>query len=262
MLPPVDATGPRAADARNANADAPTTPPSDNQPTTLGLTGSIGMGKSAVARMLARLDVPVLDADAVVHALYAPGGAAVAPVAGLFGDGALTHEGGVCRQALSRLVLGDGDAMRALEALVHPLVALERASFLRQCAGEGRGLAALDIPLLFETDAQATVDAVAVVSAPADTQRARVLARPGMTAEKFEAILARQVPDAEKRARADFVIDTGARIEATERAVAAMVGVLRRGGGAVGEAGAEEAAEALVVVREWRLEEARARRRR
>lgn len=260
----------RADAPDDADAEDAAQPP--NTITTLGLTGSIGMGKSAVASMLSRLQVPVLDADAVVHSLYAPSGAAVAPIAAAFGDATLTAEGGVCRQSLSRVVLNDGDAMRALEAIVHPLVALERTSFLNECASDGLQLAALDIPLLFETGAENTVDAVAVVSAPPQQQRARVLARPGMTEAKFEAILARQVPDAEKRARADFVLDTGAAMPETERAVAALVRVLRRGealvagvGGQAGDGGGfwpHPEAEALLVVREWRLEEARARRRR
>jgi dephospho-CoA kinase len=257
----------------------------DARPSTLGITGSIGMGKSAVAAMLARLSVPVLDADAVVHALYAPGGAAVAPIAARFGGGSvLTAEGGVCRQALSRAVLGGadggaggggGDAMRDLEAIVHPLVALERAAFLQRCAGEGHRLAALDIPLLFETGAEAALDAVAVASCPAEQQRARVLARPGMTEEKLGSILARQLPDADKRARADFVLDTGAALAETERAVAVLVRGLREGrvvAAAAAAAGAGGGADgagpwrhpeagALLVVRAWRLEERRARAR-
>jgi len=246
--------------------------------TTLGLTGSIGMGKSTVSAMIAALSVPVLDADAVVHALYAPGGAAVAPVVAAFSGGGgekdggagggsssgggsaggvLSAEGGICRVSLSRRVLGDDAAMRALERIVHPLVAAERRAFLLRCARRGAALAALDVPLLFETGGDADVDAVAVASAPAEAQRARVLARPGMTAERLESVLARQTPDAEKRARADFVVDTGAALEETETAVRLMVAMLRAGeaAGAAAEAGA------LLVARPWRLDEARARRR-
>jgi dephospho-CoA kinase len=252
----------------------------------LGLTGSIGMGKSSVSAILSALAVPVLDADAVVHALYAPGGAAVAPVAAEFGDAALDPStGGVCRQRLSRLLGlannaaaantaaeknsssnsgGDGDGMRALERIVHPLVAAERRAFLRECARKGEKLAALDVPLLFETGGHDDVDAVAVVSAPLEEQRRRVLARPGMTPEKFEAILSRQVPDEEKRRRAHFVIDTGVAMSETERAVRAMVAALRRGEAsmaALAEGGCSSPS-ALVIVQEWRLEEVRMRRRR
>jgi dephospho-CoA kinase len=272
------------AAARNAaadrDADLDDHDPSSSSVVSVGLTGSIGMGKSSVSRMLAALSVPVLDADAVVHKLYSPGGAAVAPVAAAFGEAALDPDtGAVCRQRLSRLLLlpppsaasgassnnpisSNNDGMKTLEQIVHPLVAAERRAFLRACALRGEPVAALDVPLLFETGGDALVDAVAVVSAPPDEQRRRVLARPGMTPEKFEAILARQVADEEKRRRAHFVIDTGAAVSVTERAVAAMVALLRQGearriGGAAG--GGE--AEALVVVREWRLEEVRAAQR-
>ena len=174
----------------------------------LGLTGGIGQGKSTVARFLTRAGVPVHDADSAVHALYAPRGPAVAPVAAVFSTVVLTPDGGIDRAALGKAVLGRPDALARLEQIVHPLVAAERASWLETQAGAGTPLVALDIPLLFETGADApdaaVVDAVAVVTCrdPA-TQRARVLARPGMTLEKFESILSRQTPDAEKVARAD-----------------------------------------------------------
>lgn len=190
----------------------------------LGLTGSIGMGKSTVAAMLADAGVPVLDADAVVHALYAPSGAAVAPVGEKFPTAIINN--GVDRAALSACVVGQPDAMAALEAIVHPLVAAERKAWLTVCEADGVRVVALDVPLLFETGGDGGVDAVAVVSAPANVQRARVLARPGMTEAKFESILARQVPDAEKRARADFVIETGVPLDETRAAVQALVAAL------------------------------------
>lgn len=172
----------------------------------VGLTGSIGMGKSETAKMFRRLDIPVYDADAAVHALYAPGGAAVAPIAEAF-PGVVTA-GGVDRQALGARVLNDRAALARLEAIVHPLVGQAQAAFLDQAQAEGRDIVVLDVPLLFETGGSARVDVTVVVSAPPEVQRDRVLARPGMTADKFEAILAKQVPDADKRARADFIIDT------------------------------------------------------
>ncbi len=171
----------------------------------LGLTGSIGMGKSATASLFAEAGVPVYDADAAVHEFYGPGGAAVAPVRAAFPG--VAPEGFVDRTLLSARVLDDPDALKRLEAIVHPLVARHRLDFFARVAHEP--VVVLDIPLLFETGGERAVDAVAVASAPAEMQRARVLARPGMSMEKFEAILARQVADADKRARADFVIDTG-----------------------------------------------------
>lgn len=198
----------------------------------LGLTGSIGMGKSAVASMFARLGVPVLDADAVVRDLYSPGGAAVAPVDAAF-PGCLAADGSVDRAELGARVVGDSAALDRLNAIVHPLVEAERKRWLESALAKGERLAVLDVPLLFETGGDATVDAVAVASAPADAQRARVLARPGMTEQKFEGILSRQMPDAEKRSRADFVIDTGVGLEETEAHVGALVSGLRgrRGAG-------------------------------
>ncbi|MFG1310029.1 dephospho-CoA kinase [Xanthobacter tagetidis] len=188
----------------------------------LGLTGSIGMGKSATAAMFRAMGVPVHDADAAVHRLYE--GAAVAPVEAAFPG--VTRDGAIDRPALSARVLNDADAMKRLEAIVHPLVRAEETAFLDAARRAGARLAVLDIPLLFETGGAARVDAIAVVSAPIAVQRARVLDRPGMTQARFEAILARQVPDAEKRRRAHFVIDTGRGFEAARRQVAGVVRAL------------------------------------
>ena len=188
-----------------------------------GLTGGIGMGKSTVARMFADLGVPVHDADATVHALYAPGGAAVGPVGDAFPG--TVRGAAVDRAALSGAVVGRPDAMRRLESIVHPLVREAERAFLARHAGAP--LVVLDIPLLFETGAEARVDRVIVVSTPEEVRRRRVLAREGMTAEKLDAIVARQVPDADKRARADHVVDTGAPIEETWRATERLVAELR-----------------------------------
>ncbi|MBM6593912.1 dephospho-CoA kinase [Microvirga pudoricolor] len=171
----------------------------------LGLTGSIGMGKSATAALFRERGVPVHDADASVHALYR--GRAVPLMAGAFPEAVV--DGAVDRAILGRLVLGQPDAMRRLEAIVHPLVRDEEAAFLERAAKSGAGLAVLDIPLLFETCGQARCDAVAVVTAAPEIQRARVLARPGMTEEKFQLILSKQMPDAQKREKAHFLVDTG-----------------------------------------------------
>jgi dephospho-CoA kinase len=190
----------------------------------LGLTGSIGMGKSTVGQMFRDEGAPVYDADAAVHALYAEGGAAVGPVGAAFPDAIV--DGAVDRERLSRLVLNDADALRRLEAIVHPLVGAAQMQFLEEARRAGAAVVVLDIPLLFEKGGEKRVDAVAVVSAPAGVQRARVLARPGMTVEKFEAILAKQTPDAEKRARADFVIETGGSFDETRAQVRAVLKVL------------------------------------
>ena len=189
----------------------------------LGLTGSIGMGKSTVAAMFAARGVPVFDADAAVHQLQGAGGRLVAAIEEAFPD--TTGAQGVDRTALAEAVLADPAALKRLEALVHPAVAEERAAFLRSHADAP--IVLLDVPLLFETGGTGAVDKVAVVSAPQEIQRARVLARPGMTAQRLEAILARQLPDADKRARADFVIPTGGPIAATEAAVDDVIACLR-----------------------------------
>ncbi|MBC7769348.1 MAG: dephospho-CoA kinase [Phycisphaerales bacterium] len=191
----------------------------------VGLTGSIGMGKSTVAKMFAEEGAPFLDSDAVVHALYDAGGAAVALVEGAFPG--VAKDGAIDRTTLSARVVGDDAAIRRLEAIVHPLVRQAQAEFLQSRRESGADVVVLDIPLLFEGGGQKFVDKVVVVSAPAEVQRARVLARPGMTPEKFEAILARQTPDAEKRARADFVIDTSGAFDATRAQVRAVLDALR-----------------------------------
>jgi dephospho-CoA kinase len=178
----------------------------------LGLTGSIGMGKSEAAKAFRRLGVPVFDADAAVHELYAPGGAAVAAIAEAF-PGSVA-DGAVDRARLGAMVLGDHEALRRLEAIIHPLVRAAQRDFVARARAAGARLVVLDIPLLFETGGEANCDRSVVVSAPAEVQKERVLARSGMTAEKFAAILAKQMPDEEKRRRADYVIwTTGTRDE-------------------------------------------------
>jgi len=194
-----------------------------SRPFILGLTGSIGMGKSAVAAMLRGLDVPVFDADAEVHALQGPGGALVPAIEAAFPGS--TDAQGVKRAELGARVFGDPAALKRLESIVHPAVAASRARFLAANAAEP--LIVFDIPLLFEKTGAHGLDAVAVVSAPPEIQRERVLARPAMTVEKFEKILALQVPDAEKRSRADHVIDTGTTLAETRHHVAALVHQLR-----------------------------------
>ncbi|HWH18852.1 MAG TPA: dephospho-CoA kinase [Allosphingosinicella sp.] len=188
----------------------------------LGLTGSIGMGKSTVARMFAEEGVPVFDADAAVHRLQGPEGALVAEIEARFPGTTGPH--GVDRTALAERVLGEREALRNLEALIHPAVAREREAFLK--AHHRAPLVLLDIPLLFETSGRDKVDKIAVVSAPAEVQRARVLARHGMTRERFEKILALQMPDGEKRARADFVIPTGGSMEETRDSVRRIIACL------------------------------------
>jgi dephospho-CoA kinase len=190
----------------------------------LGLTGSIGMGKSTTGRMFADEGALVWDADAAVHRLYARGGAAVGPLGEAFPD--VVVDGAVDRVRLAEALGRDEDAFRRLEAIVHPLVAQDRAQDLAAARAEGVRLAVLDIPLLFETGGEAFVDAVVVVTADAEVQAARVLGRPGMTRERFEAILARQTPDAEKRRRADFVVDTGHGLEAARDRVREIVGTV------------------------------------
>ncbi len=185
----------------------------------LGLTGSIGMGKSTTAAMFRDAGIPVLDSDAVVHGLYA---GRAAPLIETAFPGT-TADGIVDRTRLAQAVLGNPRALKELEEIVHPLVAEERENFLARCRAAGAKLVVLDIPLLFETGGSDHVDKVLVVTADPEIQRSRVLERPGMTREKFDAILARQTPDSEKRARADFVIDTGLGMDAARRAVDRIV---------------------------------------
>jgi dephospho-CoA kinase len=191
----------------------------------LGLTGSIGMGKSTTAQMFVDEGAPVYDADAAVHALYAQGGAAVGPVEAAFPG--VVVDGAVDRARLSARVVGHPEALKALEAVVHPLVGAHRTGFFEAAARAGADIVVLDIPLLYETGGDRKVDKVVVVSAPPELQRQRVLARPGMDAAKFAAILARQTPDAEKRARADFVIDTGQGLDHARQQVRDLLTRLR-----------------------------------
>jgi dephospho-CoA kinase len=191
----------------------------------LGLTGSLGMGKSTTARFFIEEGVPVHDADAAVHRLYE--GEAVAPIEAAFPG--TTADGKVDRNKLAARVLGDPAALKRLEAIVHPLVHEAERRLLAEAKERGERVAVLDIPLLFETGGDARVDAVVVVSAPPDVQHARVLQRPGMTVEKLEAILAKQMPDAEKRRRADFIVDTSQGLEparAQVRAILAAIGTM------------------------------------
>jgi len=188
----------------------------------LGLTGSIGMGKSTAARMFSDAGVPVHDSDEAVHRLYS-GKAAPLVEAAFPGT---VRDGVVDRAALSGQVLGKPEALKKLEAIIHPLVRADADDFLARSRAAGAPLAVLDIPLLFETGGRERVDKVVVVSAPADVQRERVLARPGMTEQKFASILARQVPDAEKRSKADFVIDTGGSFDDTRQAVQRVIAAL------------------------------------
>ena len=180
---------------------------------TLGLTGSIGMGKSTIAAMFAEEGAAVWDADAAVHRLYAVGGAGVEQIRSVEPDAII--DGAVDRGALRAAILADPSLLKKIEGVIHPLVGRDRQTALEQALGEGRLVAVLDIPLIFETGATKAFDAVVVVSAPADVQRERVLARPNMTAEAFEAILAKQTPDEEKRAGADFVVDTNGSFESS-----------------------------------------------
>ncbi|MEO5705472.1 MAG: dephospho-CoA kinase [Alteraurantiacibacter sp.] len=193
------------------------------RPMVLGLTGLIGMGKSTVAAMFRDLGVPVFDADAAVRAMQGPGGELVAAIEAAFPG--TTGPAGVDRKLLKEKVFSDSDALTRLEAIVHPAVAKSRQSFAHAQADVL--LVVHDVPLLFEKGLADKVDKVVVVSAPAEVQRARVLAREGMTEAMFAAILAAQMPDAEKRARADYVIDTGTSLAKTRRAVEDLVDKLR-----------------------------------
>jgi dephospho-CoA kinase len=188
----------------------------------LGLTGSLGMGKTTTARLFADEGVPVFDADAAVHRLY--DGEAVPTIEAAFPG--TTVAGRVDRAKLAAAVVGRPDALARLESIVHPLVRVAQQRFLAEARKSGAPVAVLDIPLLFETGGAERVDQVVVVSAPAEVQRERVLARPEMTAEKFEAMLLRQMPDSEKRQRADFVVDTGRGLEAAREQVRAILRAL------------------------------------
>ncbi|QFS96979.1 Dephospho-CoA kinase [Labrenzia sp. THAF191b] len=192
----------------------------------IGLTGSIGMGKSTTAKMFAAEGIPVHDADATVHALYS---GRAAPLIEAAFPGTVS-DGKVDRTLLSPHVLGKPEAMKKLEAIVHPLVREEEQLFLKRARADHRRIVMLDIPLLFETGGEARVDVVVVVTADADVQRDRVLARPGMSEDRFEAILAKQMPDAEKRRRAHFLVDTGRGMEAAERQVRAILKALAAAG--------------------------------
>ena len=190
----------------------------------IGLTGSLGMGKSATALMFAEAGVPVHDADATVHRLYESD--AVEPIQAAFPG--VTSDGRIDREKLSLRVLNDAAALRRLEAIVHPLVRREEERFLAEAEARGARCAVLDIPLLFETGADQRVDVVVVVSAPFEEQRRRVLRRPGMTAERFERLLVKQLPDAEKRQRADFVVDTSQGFDSARAQVRGILQNLER----------------------------------
>lgn len=191
----------------------------------VGLTGSIGMGKSETAKMFAAEGVPVYDADAAVHRLYEKGGAAVDPIGKAFPDAIV--DGAVDRTRLSAEVVDNKDRLRELESIIHPLVGMEQIKFLQQSDEAGAPMVILDIPLIYETGGEERVDVVVVVSAPADLQRERVLARPGMTVEKFESILAKQVPDEEKRKRADFIIESDKGLDHAHNQVRGVIDALK-----------------------------------
>ncbi len=189
---------------------------------TLALTGSIGMGKSTVAAMFADAGIPTFDADAAVRRLQGPGGRLVPPIEARFPG--TTRDGAVDREALSSAVFGDPDELAALEAIVHPAVHHERTRFIVE-NGDAPALM-FDIPLLFETGGEVTFDKVIVVSAPGEMQRQRVLSRPGMTEEKLDRILARQMPDSQKRERADFIVDTSGSLDETRAQVRSILSCL------------------------------------
>lgn len=196
-----------------------------SRPFVLGLTGSIGMGKSTTARMFEDAGIPVWDADAAVHRLYAAGGPAYESIVTLCPEAA--GKDGIDRAALREWIARDPDALTRIESIVHPLVARDREEFIACARDRGAPLVVLDIPLLFETGAEDQVDATLVVTAPPEEQRARVLARAGMTAERFETLLARQIPDAEKRKRATYVIETRS-IAQTRAEMNSLIADLRR----------------------------------
>ncbi|MBX3485285.1 dephospho-CoA kinase [Phenylobacterium sp.] len=191
----------------------------------IGLTGSIGMGKSTTAAMFRDAGIPVYDADAAVHDLYDEGGAAVGPVGEAFPG--VVKDGRVDREALRERVLGHPDELKRLNAIVHPLVGRDRVGFFKAAEESGADMVILDVPLLYETGGDANVAAVIVVSAPPEMQRERVLARPGMTPDRLDAILAQQVADAEKRARAHYTVDTGRGLEHARAQVTEIIAKLR-----------------------------------
>lgn len=195
------------------------------RPLHVGLTGSIGMGKSETAKMFTQLGVPVYDADAAVHRLYQTGGAAVAPIEAAFPG--TVRDGAVDRVELSKHVTGNHDATQRLQAIVYPLMADERRKFLEDANKKGADIVVFDVPLLFETRGESNMDAVVVVSAPSHIQRERVLARPGMTEEKFDYLHSRQMPDEEKRAKAHFVVVTDKGLEHAFDQVKMILTVLR-----------------------------------
>jgi dephospho-CoA kinase len=192
------------------------------RPYLIGLTGSIGMGKSQTAKLFAEKGIPVFDADAAIHALYAKGGAAVEKIGAEFPG--TVRDGAVDRAQLSSQVSGDPKKLAQLEDLVHPLVLAQRAEFLAAAQGD---IVVLDIPLLFETGADAWMDALVVASAPSEVQRQRVLSRPGMTAEKFEALHARQLPDAQKRQQAHYVVMTDKGLDQAREQVKMILTAIR-----------------------------------
>jgi dephospho-CoA kinase len=193
----------------------------------IGLTGSIGMGKTETARMFAEQGIPVSESDAIVHRLYDQGGAAVGPVASAFPD--VVAEGHIDRSKLAGHLSKHPHDFARLEAIVHPLVRAEQKAFLAEALRQKARLAVLDIPLLFETGRDRDVDKIVVVSAPFEVQRGRVLARPGMTEEKFAAILARQLPDSEKRRRADFIVDSDRGLDYARAQVRHIIATLSQG---------------------------------